>query len=497
MEKEIIAAEIYLSPVNTAEVNAEIDTELAKVEEALKQYTCTASMLDYAASVISGILAGAIDMFLTKETPFLQDGQKPVKEQINEIITKATAKLDEKTIKPIPKHVAVQEGIPALIGMLEKNGNQASVVGLSASVIAQMARGGMLQPKEEKIQILPDDTSKGNGVLLIIIAVIVGVLKWLSRISADKKDAEGQFKTLDKIRDLIKQAPAFSKVVNAIEEWQKQLPNEIKSDKEENKSGITVERVFGSFFMMLGGIPVLKNTSLEKAVSTFKEAKKRGLDEVPIVKALTRQAFPVLVNEILVRTFFFATRLAKELSGKEDVSGINWENVRPYGNRDIDRMLALSTMTLSVADTADAAIHAAIDSGGNAVLFATRFVTRFNFVAAGRAALAVVKEVSNEKAERELIHMKRILTEAKTANALEILLDYQRQLEERVSEYLAEDIQTFLEGFNCMDQGIAENNSDLVIRGNIMIQRVLGREPQFTNQQEFDDLMDSDMPLKL
>lgn len=179
------------------------------------------------------------------------------------------------------------------------------------------------------------------------------------------------------------------------------------------------------------------------------------------------------------------------------INNISWENTIPLGNRDIDRLMALSTMTLSIADTADAAIHAALDSCGNYVLFATRFITRFNYVAAGRAAIVVVKEISNEKAEAELIHRKRLLEEAKTEKALEILQDYQQQLEKRVSEYLAEDITAFLEGFDCMDQGIAERNSDLVIKGNVIIQRVLGREPQFTNQQEFDDLMDSDVPLRL
>ena len=40
-------------------------------------------------------------------------------------------------------------------------------------------------------------------------------------------------------------------------------------------------------------------------------------------------------------------------------------------------------------------------------------------------------------------------------------------------------------------------DSDLVIRGNVTIQKVLGREPQFTNQKEFDALMESDAPLVL
>ena len=47
------------------------------------------------------------------------------------------------------------------------------------------------------------------------------------------------------------------------------------------------------------------------------------------------------------------------------------------------------------------------------------------------------------------------------------------------------------------NEGLKTNNSDLVIKGNVTIQRVLGREPQFTTQKEFDDLMESDIPLVL
>ena len=52
-------------------------------------------------------------------------------------------------------------------------------------------------------------------------------------------------------------------------------------------------------------------------------------------------------------------------------------------------------------------------------------------------------------------------------------------------------------GFADMQQGLAGGDSNLVIRGNVTIQKVLGREPQFTNQKEFDALMGSDAPLVL
>ena len=98
-------------------------------------------------------------------------------------------------------------------------------------------------------------------------------------------------------------------------------------------------------------------------------------------------------------------------------------------------MLTIASMTFTVADTADAAIHAAIESGGNWVLFSGRFVTRFNYVGAGRAALSIVREVSNEKKEAQLIHEKMILSEAKVILILLFggMLPFRRFLGESLS----------------------------------------------------------------
>ena len=164
----------------------------------------------------------------------------------------------------------------------------------------------------------------------------------------------------------------------------------------------------------------------------------------------------------------------------------------PFGNRSVDRMLAISFMTFNLADTADAALRAAIESGGNWVVFSGRFVARYNFVGAGRTALAIVKEVSNEKKEAQLLHERMLLMDAKAQIMFQQLQEFKAQLDEKLSTYLAEDIEAFIEGFDYINEGLASGDSDLVIKGNVVIQKVLGREPQFTNQEEFDDLMESD-----
>ena len=80
---------------------------------------------------------------------------------------------------------------------------------------------------------------------------------------------------------------------------------------------------------------------------------------------------------------------------------------------------------------------------------------------------------------------------------LEKFSAYRETLEERVSNYLADDLEEFLSGFDYMQKGMESGDSNLVIKGNVIIQKVLGREPQFTNQAEFDEFMGSDDAFKL
>ena len=211
-----------------------------------------------------------------------------------------------------------------------------------------------------------------------------------------------------------------------------------------------------------------------------------------IKQALGKQAVPVILNEVLVRAGFFVLQLARAFSENQPIADINWGNIIPIGNRTVDRMMTVSTMTLTLADTADAAVHASLESAGNWIIFSQRFAARFNYVASGRAAIAIVREAADDAKELQLLHEKRLLTEAKTAFTIEQLEAYKAQLQDRLDAYLQEDLEAFLQGIAIMDQGLAQGDSNLVIAGNVIIQKALGREAQFTSQDEFDSLMESD-----
>jgi hypothetical protein len=121
--------------------------------------------------------------------------------------------------------------------------------------------------------------------------------------------------------------------------------------------------------------------------------------ELGVVYELGRQAIPIIINECIVRGFYFVRRFHNELTEKNvaklsDLKNIDWGKTLPFKNRTIIRMLTISTGVFCAVDMADAAIRGAIKSGGNPAAFAGSFLLHVNFVGVGRFAIAVGTDVS-------------------------------------------------------------------------------------------------------
>jgi len=134
--------------------------------------------------------------------------------------------------------------------------------------------------------------------------------------------------------------------------------------------------------------------------------------EIGVGYELGRQAIPVVLNEVLVRGFYFLRRLLDECKVKESIQEINWRAVLPFKNRTIVRMLTISTGTFTAVDLVDAAARAMIESGGVNPETMRKFLLKVNFVGIGRFAIAVTTDVkmgfSKVKKETE---RERLLTE--------------------------------------------------------------------------------------
>lgn len=521
-EQEVVAAEVKLEatkPQQAARLE-ELNAALQKVDSDLERYTNQADNADYALAVASGIMAGIIDEAFVGETTITEKDIGLSHEQVNRFIQQyarargfdrghlkdAIGNL-EKAFKVAQDNVwkGAQIHVSASNHHLADLAHHPTPLGLACAIIVQFLRVGTFVNRDGEwhfifVQI-SDKAEAKDLVKFWGSAVITGVLNWLVWAGEKQYEAEAGDEipaALSKVLHLAASAPLLLEVAKCADNWFGHLVSDMGGSKNTAGGGMGIPGVFLSMLYEVAALPGLKDSGLSQFVDSLYEKQKLDLrHELPLYKAAGKQAIPVAFNEVLVRIGYFVTHLAGELARCKNLQDIRWAAVVPVGNRTVDRMLAVASMTFTVADTADAAVHAALESGGNWVLFSGRFVTRFNYVGAGRAAVAIVKEISGEHREAQLIHEKMLLSEEKTAVFLAQLQEFKAQLEEKVSNYLAEDIEAFLSGFAYMEQGVASGNSDLVIRGNVVIQRVLGREPQFTTQKEFDELMESDIPLKL
>lgn len=112
--------------------------------------------------------------------------------------------------------------------------------------------------------------------------------------------------------------------------------------------------------------------------------------EVGVAHEIGRQAIPAIINECIVRGFYFARRLFAEIKdcnvkSVSDLKNINWKKTLPFKNRTVVRMITISTSTFMAFDIADAAIR----SGG----FNASCILRINFVGVGRFAVAIGTDI--------------------------------------------------------------------------------------------------------
>lgn len=109
--------------------------------------------------------------------------------------------------------------------------------------------------------------------------------------------------------------------------------------------------------------------------------------ELGAVAELGRQAIPVIANECIVRTFYFVRRLAAELKNNpvhsfEDIRELNWENVKPFGNPTITRMLTIATGVFTAVDITGA-------------VATEKYFVSVNYIGIGRFTVALGAETVN------------------------------------------------------------------------------------------------------
>ena len=505
--------------LNSDEEIAEINNKLVEINSKLEKYTSKADSFDYALSVASGILCGAIDSLYVGEINITQDDIDLSHEQVNRFIEKYAKErgIEGEFLKDFVKGleekfvVAQDNAFKGLdIGVGTKNHHLADLahhptpLGLVAAIGVQFFRVGTFVSQDGKWHFAPVDKnlSKVELINIWMPAIISGLSNWLVYLSEKQYEEEGSElpEYLKKLLNALASAPLAIELLRCADNWFGHLVSDMAGSKQTAGAGMGIPGMFLSLAYEIASLPGINNTeALEKlnALYVGKDTRYNLRKELPIYKAISKETVPVIINELIVRTFYFVRNLVREIKEKRDFRKIDFGKIIPFDNRTLDQMLMISSLTFSFADTADAAVRAALESGGNFVLFSGKFVSRYNVVGTGRAVLSVVKEVSNDNKEKQILTEKRILAESKSEKAIEIIEEYKLELEKLFNQYMEEYLEDFIVGSDLIEEGLRTGDADTVIKGNVIIQSRLGKKAQFTNQEEFDSLMESEIPLIL
>ena len=171
--------------------------------------------------------------------------------------------------------------------------------------------------------------------------------------------------------------------------WFGHLVSDLAGSRQTAGHGMGLPGPILSLARELAQLPGIRNTALPKLLGdVFSKEKFDFRSEMAVAHELGRQAIPVVINEILVRLFYFVRRLVQQWKA-HGFQDIEWRKTLPFRNRTIVRMMTVATGTFTAVDLADAAIRGAIKSGGEPAAFLSGFVLHVNFVGLGRFAIAV------------------------------------------------------------------------------------------------------------
>lgn len=155
--------------------------------------------------------------------------------------------------------------------------------------------------------------------------------------------------------------------------------------------------------------------------------------EKAIWQQMGKQSVPVIINDVLVRVFYFIRRLYialkdNKIQSWDDITNLNWRKIVPVYNRTINHMMLVASGTFVAVDLGDAAIRSAIKSDGNWAKFAAEMLLRINYPGIGRFVIALGVE-GHMEFRRSKLRTERmaLMTELLQANAIRIF-DTQKQM---------------------------------------------------------------------
>lgn len=389
---------------NFGDVNAQIENidfeieqsrrNLEALDEKSDRFTNHADRLDCSIAVASGIIAGFVDSFFVGDFSF-DDGSKWGAEKIEKFV-----------IYVAKKQGCKGDSLEDAISFLERNWQ----------IVADKATNSFAGGRQHHLQDFSHHASP-FGLVFSMLTQFTGKVYGTS--------LDGSFLIVDvsKFGLIGKSLP--SKLFLGTIQWFFHLVSDVAGSSKSALNGHSGTGIPGpilSLVKVFSSLPIIKHDGkgVSKIISKLFngtllgehdengkiiKGRERPFDlraELGVLEQLGKQAIPVMINECVVRAFYFMRRLYEEIKSKSinDVCSfkdkVDWNNVLPWKNRTIVRMLTVAAGTFTAVDVTDAAIRSAIKTRGVNPAFWGCFVLKVNFVGVGRFAMSVISEAKME-----------------------------------------------------------------------------------------------------
>lgn len=433
------------------ELILEKQNEIAKLDTEIDRLTNHADALDYAISVTAGVITGLIDSLIVGEWNF-EKAKAISNRQMNEKVMAFAKKKGYKgdrlngAIKFLEKKYPLP-GDGAYKDILNEQTNKFDIitnnshhlddfchhptfVGLICCLIVQFREETIYHDKFGDTYSLPI-TVNSYGQLQgknPVTMIFCGIINWFITCAKTLANAKGH--------------------------WMSDFAGSGSS----KKGGAGLPGSTMSLMKELSSLPGLKETNMSQMLdklyrhgigdgkkqinlgvfnSLFEGASSKFdiRTENAIKGELKRQAMPVIINEAVVRAFYFVRHFIQEYKVNSSFEDIDWKKVIPFNNRTIIRMLSISMGTFVAFDLADAAIRSAIEAGPpNSPTFWSKFILRVNFVGIGRFSIAIVTDAGMGIKKTNLEYKKMLMQLESSELQIAQVFYYQRNMWVKVEE---------------------------------------------------------------
>lgn len=376
---------LKIEVVPNVEIIANTDFEKAiyDLETEIDLLSSHADLLDYIVAASSGVICGMLDILWVGDFD-LSKGRNIADERINEFVTKtanlfgyqgddlksAVSFLEKKF--PLASDGNTRDFGGGLQHHLRDFSHHPTVVGLIFSLLTQFTEKSFGTDTAGNFKIAPvsENSRKFIGES-ISDKIIKGTIIWFFHLISDiagsssSTGRSGGTGIPGPILSLAKELSALPVFKNI-------------------KVGDTRLSLFLS--KLFNGTLLAQHDENGKIIKDT-ELKFDFRGELGAAIELGKQALPVIANDCLVRAFYFIRRLAIEIkrinaSSITDLIRIDYDNVKPYDNPTLTRMLLVATGVFTTIDITEA-------------VASQKYVVSINYVGVGRFAIALGSEMLN------------------------------------------------------------------------------------------------------